>query len=67
MEKLLKIWMNEKQLADDSVSQDVLCETANQLHDGVFKKTSSRLRLMCSKLEKDALIILGEKWHTQSG
>ncbi|XP_076069180.1 putative CENPB DNA-binding domain-containing protein 1 [Oratosquilla oratoria] len=33
MEKLLLVWINEKQLAGDSISETIMCEKAKRLHD----------------------------------
>ena len=33
VEKLLLVWINEKQLADDSISETIICEKAKRLYD----------------------------------
>ncbi|XP_017778291.1 PREDICTED: uncharacterized protein LOC108563956 [Nicrophorus vespilloides] len=38
VEKLLLIWINEKQLAGDRVSEGMICEKARQLSDDLLKK-----------------------------
>jgi hypothetical protein len=51
VEKLLLIWINEKTLAVDSVSEGIICEKARRLHEDLAKKTLVRvLILMFSKL-----------------
>ena len=37
MEKLLLIWIKEKELAGDSVSEAIICEKALQIHEDVVK------------------------------
>ena len=37
VEKLLLVWLNEKQLAGDSVSEGLICEKARHLHDDLSK------------------------------
>lgn len=37
VEKLLLIWINEKLLAGDSVSEGIICEKARRLHDDLVK------------------------------
>lgn len=39
MEKLLLVWINEKQLAGDIVSERIICEKAKQLHSDIKKRT----------------------------
>lgn len=38
MEKLLLIWINEKQLAGDSISESIIYEKAKELHEDLLKK-----------------------------
>ena len=38
VEKLLLIWINEKQLASDSVSEVIICEKARHLHEDLMLK-----------------------------
>jgi hypothetical protein len=38
VEKLLLIWINEKILAGDSVSEGIICEKARRLHEDLVKK-----------------------------
>lgn len=38
VEKLLLIWINEKQLAGDSVSEGIIAEKARQLHSDIIKR-----------------------------
>nr|XP_053630700.1 tigger transposable element-derived protein 1-like [Cherax quadricarinatus] len=38
VEKLLLVWIDEKQLARDSVMTSIICEKARQLHDDLVKK-----------------------------
>ncbi|XP_069938076.1 tigger transposable element-derived protein 1-like isoform X1 [Cherax quadricarinatus] len=38
VEKLLLVWINEKQLAGDSLMTSLVCEKARQLHDELVKK-----------------------------
>ena len=38
VEKLLLIWINEKMLAGDSVSEGIICEKARRLHEDLVKK-----------------------------
>ena len=37
MEKLLCIWINEKQLTGDVISETMICEKAKVLHDDLVK------------------------------
>ena len=39
VEKLLLLWINEKQLAGDSVSEAIICEKARLLHQDLLNKT----------------------------
>ena len=39
-EKLLLIWIKKKQLADDSISEAIICVKAKLLHQDLHKKTS---------------------------
>jgi hypothetical protein len=38
VEKLLLIWINEKMLAGDIVSEGVICEKARRLHEDLVEK-----------------------------
>lgn len=38
VEKLLLIWINEKLLAGESISEGIICEKARRLHDDLVKK-----------------------------
>ncbi|KAG2463834.1 KDM4B demethylase, partial [Polypterus senegalus] len=40
VEKLLLVWLNEKQLAGDSVSEAMLCEKARKIHGDLLNKKS---------------------------
>ena len=37
MEKLLRIWINEKQLTGGVISETIICEKAKVLHDDIVK------------------------------
>ncbi|XP_071057066.1 tigger transposable element-derived protein 1-like [Onthophagus taurus] len=37
VEKLLLVWINEKQLAGDSISEGIVCEKAKMLHANLLK------------------------------
>ncbi|XP_016070266.1 PREDICTED: tigger transposable element-derived protein 1-like [Miniopterus natalensis] len=39
VEKLLLVWINEKQLAGDSISEAMICEKAKRLHADLLKDT----------------------------
>ncbi|XP_066978517.1 tigger transposable element-derived protein 1-like isoform X3 [Macrobrachium rosenbergii] len=39
VEKLLSVWINEKQLTGGSVSEAIICEKARQLHSDLLAKT----------------------------
>jgi len=39
VEKLLLVWINEKQLAGDSISEAIICEKAKRLHDDLKQDT----------------------------
>jgi hypothetical protein len=39
VEKLLMVWINEKQLACDSVSEDIICEKARLLYSDITRDT----------------------------
>jgi len=39
MEKLLMVWINEKQLAGDSVSEAIICEKARLLYSDITRDT----------------------------
>jgi len=41
METLLLVWINEKQMAGDSVSQAITCEKAKQLFEELGDKAPS--------------------------
>ncbi|KAM6467107.1 uncharacterized protein PHA67_012646 [Liasis olivaceus] len=41
VEKLLLVWLNEKQLAGDSVSEAIICEKARKLHSDLLQKNPS--------------------------
>jgi IS30 family transposase len=41
VEKLLMIWINEKILAGNSVSEGIICETARRLHENLVEKYPS--------------------------
>ena len=41
VEKLLLIWINQKQLAGDSISRCIICEKARHLHNDLVKKNPS--------------------------
>ena len=41
VEKLLLVWINELQLAGDSVSEGIICEKARQLHSDLFTNLDS--------------------------
>ncbi|KAM6459100.1 tigger transposable element-derived protein 1-like [Liasis olivaceus] len=41
VEKLLLVWLNEKQLAGDSVSEAMICEKARKLHSDLLQKKPS--------------------------
>ena len=38
MEKLLLVWIHQKQLAGDSVSELLICEKAKELYNNLIKK-----------------------------
>ncbi|XP_053643175.2 tigger transposable element-derived protein 1 [Cherax quadricarinatus] len=38
VERLLLVWINEKQIAGDSISQGIICEKARKLHDDLIRK-----------------------------
>ena len=38
VEKLLLVWINEQQLAGDSISEAIICEKARLLHVDLAKK-----------------------------
>ncbi|KAF7235332.1 Tigger transposable element-derived protein 1 [Varanus komodoensis] len=42
VEKLLLVWLNEKQLAGDSVTEAMICEKARKLHSDLLQKTPTR-------------------------
>nr|KAF6463386.1 tigger transposable element derived 1 [Molossus molossus] len=42
VEKLLLIWINEKQLAGDSISEAMICEKAKMLHADLLKDTPGK-------------------------
>jgi hypothetical protein len=37
VEKLLMVWINEKQLAGESVSEAIICEKARLLYSGITR------------------------------
>jgi len=39
VEKLLMVWINEKQLAGDNVSEDIICEKARLLYSDITRDT----------------------------
>jgi len=39
VEKLLMVWINEKQLAGDSVSEAIICEKARLLYSDIMRDT----------------------------
>jgi len=39
VEKLLMVWINEKQLAGDSVSEAIICEKARLLYSDITRDT----------------------------
>ena len=39
VEKLLLVWINEKQLAGDSVSEVIICEKARRIHSDLLKES----------------------------
>ncbi|KAM6467503.1 uncharacterized protein PHA67_012932 [Liasis olivaceus] len=41
VEKLLLVWLNEKQLAGDSISDAMICEKARKLHSDLLQKKPS--------------------------
>ncbi|XP_044302391.1 tigger transposable element-derived protein 1-like [Varanus komodoensis] len=41
VEKLLLVWLNEKQLAGDSVTEAMICEKARKLHSDLLQKDPS--------------------------
>ncbi|XP_044137796.1 tigger transposable element-derived protein 1-like [Bufo gargarizans] len=41
VEKLLLVWLNEKQLAGDSVSEAMICEKARKLHSDLLQRSPS--------------------------
>jgi len=41
METLLLVWINEKQMAGDSVRQEIICEKAKQLFEELGAKVPS--------------------------
>nr|XP_053637938.1 tigger transposable element-derived protein 1-like [Cherax quadricarinatus] len=47
VEKLLLVWMNEKQLAGDSLMTSIICEKARQLHDDLVKKLPTTSTNIC--------------------
>ena len=42
VEKLLLVWINELQLAWDSVSEGIICEKARQLYSDLVRKTPGK-------------------------
>nr|XP_053634361.1 tigger transposable element-derived protein 1-like [Cherax quadricarinatus] len=38
IERLLLVWINEKQIAGDSISQAIICEKARKLHEDLIRK-----------------------------
>jgi len=45
METLLLVWINEKQMAGDSVRQEIICEKAKQLFEELGAKAPGTLVL----------------------
>jgi hypothetical protein len=43
VEKLLLIWINEKMLAGDSVSEGIVCEKARRLHEDLVETPGRQL------------------------
>ncbi|XP_066941305.1 putative CENPB DNA-binding domain-containing protein 1 [Macrobrachium rosenbergii] len=66
IEKLLLVWVNEKQLAGDSVSEAMLCAKAKSLHTDLIKSTagsSTDHEFMASRGWFDRF--KKKKWHPQ--
>lgn len=39
VEKMLQIWINEKQLTSDSIAETIICKKAKHLYQDLLKKT----------------------------
>uniref|UniRef100_A0A8C4S1J5 HTH CENPB-type domain-containing protein n=1 Tax=Erpetoichthys calabaricus TaxID=27687 RepID=A0A8C4S1J5_ERPCA len=70
MEKLLLVWLNEKQLTEDSVSEAIICEKARKIHGNLLKKNPSSSgegeefkasRGWCEKFHKRKLVFYNER------
>ncbi|KAM6468471.1 tigger transposable element-derived protein 1-like [Liasis olivaceus] len=64
VEKLLLVWLNEKQLAGDSVSEAMVCEKARKLHSDLLQKNPST---SATSEEFKASRSWFDKFHKRSG
>ncbi|KAM6455899.1 tigger transposable element-derived protein 1-like [Liasis olivaceus] len=64
VEKLLLVWLNEKQLAGDRVSEAMICEKARKLHSDLLQKNPST---SAASEEFKASRGWFEKFHRRSG
>ena len=49
MEKLLLVWINEKQLAGDVITEAIICEKAKALHDDLVKDMTQKEEFKASR------------------